>query len=119
MEESVLSDFNFGNLINKEFVCVKSSRETTEEKRENYRYKITMLPTIVIIDPMKGELVRFTGRKELSFLTMAITKTLNGDFSDGDPIIPVDDDFVPLRIDQVFNPVFLRKEEVYFLALNK
>lgn len=86
MENNVFSNLSISDVINASFVSVRSTRATTEGKREQYRYKISILPTTLIIDPEKGEVMRMAGKKDPARFVALINKALKGDYSGGDPI---------------------------------
>lgn len=88
MENNVFNDSKFGSLINENFIAIRSHSGNIEGKKEQAKYRIDILPTILIIDPIKGELTRFRGKKELSFMTAAIENALKGNFEQGDKPLP-------------------------------
>lgn len=104
MEEHVFNAKELGDLINNNFIAIRSHSGNIEGKKEQAKYRIDMLPTMLIIDPENGELVRFRGKKELSYLLSAVQNAVNGNYEQGDLPAPKNDE-IPKR------PTFGIREE--------
>lgn len=91
MENNVFNDRKLGELVNSNFIAIRSHSGNIEGKKEQAKYRIDMLPTILLIDPVKGELLRLKGKKELAAVMSILEDALKGDFSNGDKPLPKND----------------------------
>lgn len=68
MEAKVYSDQKLGDYINSNFVAIHSNAGNIEGKKEKYKYAISSYPTILILHPESGEILRLEGKREITEL---------------------------------------------------
>lgn len=81
MESQVFADPILGNLINENYIAVRSAASSIEGRMEQYEYQIKMYPTIIYLDGDKGEVARLEGKKSLDIVKKASEEVLQQIYS--------------------------------------
>lgn len=82
MEKNVFSDQQLGDLVNAEYIAVRSNAGNIEGKIEKAKYNVSFYPTILIIDPDQGEIGRILGKKEVEELIKILSEIKEGTYQD-------------------------------------
>lgn len=82
MLETVFKDTRIGNLMNYQFINVKVNMEEGEGKGLAEKYKVTVYPTYLILNPDGTEFNRFTGSAPLAGFADKLVKALMGEEDD-------------------------------------
>ena len=82
MEKNVFSDKQLGDLVNAEYIAVRSNAGNIEGKIEKAKYNVSLYPTILIIDPDQGEIGRILGKKEVEELIKILSEIKEGTYQD-------------------------------------
>lgn len=78
MENTVFTDQNLGEIIAENYIAVKSHSGNIEGKKENSKYRVRMLPTMMFLDPTTSEYYKLEGKKSLDTLVFYSLKLKTG-----------------------------------------
>jgi thioredoxin-related protein len=74
MEQHVFTDNRFDDLMDTDYIAVRSNAGNIIGKMEKAKYKINMYPTVLILDHNDKELARVSGKKEVEELLTILTQ---------------------------------------------
>jgi thiol-disulfide isomerase/thioredoxin len=78
METTVFIDKDLGVLIAENYIAVRSHSANMEGKKENSKYRVKMLPTMMFLDPITSEFYKLEGKKSLDTLLFYSIKLKTG-----------------------------------------
>jgi thiol-disulfide isomerase/thioredoxin len=78
METTVFIDKDLGVLMAENYIAVRSQSGNIEGKKENSKYRIKMLPTMMFLDPSTSEYYKLEGKKSLDTLMFYSLKLKTG-----------------------------------------
>jgi thioredoxin-related protein len=84
MENHVFSNYSLGDLVNENFIVVRSSASSNEGRMEQYLYNIKMYPTQIYFKSDGNELIRLEGKNTLETVRSTVENALSGKYEQSD-----------------------------------